>query len=299
MISLTTRYLPLLSLATLALADSLTFTSKAAESVEVSYSNRDYTEMSVSYDPRQLLTSQGELLLETKSGGDCWRRVPHRLRHRRSGRLVWRVGVFPCLQYSLRLVLEREGEDCVEELSLDPLIPPSEEEIIQAGYRPPPPGQAELTASEAGQVLLNFTAAPCADHYELFYESEDGEAGSKNFSRGMTEDIIYNMALNTSYSLSLTSYLGQEWNSLELSWPDQPQSLPTTSEEEEEEEEECSQEVKICPPPPEPELVGRSGEREENRFNSAASPGPPGPLLTLLTLTVLTILGPSSLSSLS
>lgn len=279
--SLSSRYL--LSLATLALADSLSFTRKAAEHVDVSYSNRGYTEMSVAYSPGDILSSDGEVLLETKSGGDCWRRVPERLRNRKSGRLIWRVAVFPCLEYSLRLVLERE--DCQEELSLGPLVPLSEEKIIEAGYRPLPPSQARLSATEAGQILLNFTAVPCADHYELFYESEDGESGSKNFSRGMTEDLIHNMKLNSSYRLTLSSYLGQEWSNLELTWPDITQA---TTEEEKEEEDDCSRELKICPPPVEP--LERSGAEGGNSSSSESASASSAPLVVpLLVLTLLAL----------
>merc|ERR1712232_53123 len=178
--------------------------------------------MSVTYNPGDILASDGELVLETKAGEDCWRKVPEKHRNRKNGKLIWRVAVFPCLQYRARLVLERE--DCVEEVSLGPLGAVSQDQIVQAGYRPLQPGKATLSATEAGNISLNFTAAPCADHYELFYESEDGESGSKNFSRGMTEDIIYNMKLNSTYSLSLTSYLGEEWSSVELAWPDKPQA---------------------------------------------------------------------------
>ena len=279
------RYLlALLSLATLALADSQAFKTQAAEKVEVSYSARDFTEMSVSYKPEDVLTSEGVAVLETRAGGDCWRRVPEKHRHRRAGRLVWRLAVLPCLQYTVRLVVE--GEDCLEELSVGELGPASPDQISRAGYRPRPPGQARLQATEEGNVRLNFTGAPCAERYELFYESEDGESGSKNFSRGMTEDIIYNMKLNTSYSLSLTSYLAQEWSSVELAWPDSPW---TTSDTTEEEEEECSQDKEICQPTP--ELMLRSGDKGSTEdFNSASS------LLVIpllsLTLPLVVLLSP-------
>ena len=286
MMSSSSRYLlTILSLATLVLADSRAFKSQAAENVDVSYSARDYTEMSVTLSPGDILASDGELVLETKTGDDCWRRGTEKHRNRKTGTLIWRVAVFPCLQYSVRLVLERD--DCVEELSVGGLGPVSQDQIIQAGYRPLPPGQPSLSATEAGTVRLNFTAAPCAEHYELDYESEDGESGSKNFSRGMTEDIIYNMKLNTSYSLSLTSYLAQEWSSVELSWPEDPQITSVTTEE----EAECSQQQKICQPPPEPEPMVRSegGDSREN-FNAASSLH----LVPLLSLT-FGLLGSSSL----
>jgi len=273
------RYLlTTLSLATMALAESLAFKRQAGDNVEVAYTaNRGYTEMSVTYRPEEILATQAEVMLETKSSGGCWQRASEQQRNKKNGKQVWRLGVIPCLQYSVRLLVERG--DCVEELRLGELGPVSQDQIIQANYRPLPPGQATLSATEAGYIVLNFTAAPCADHYELYYESENGEYGSKDFSRGMTEDIIYNMKLNTSYSLTLTSYLGQEWSNLELSWPENPQVTSVTRSD----EVECSEEQKICPPPPEPEpRVGPNGA-ESDRSHSASS----SPLVSLLSLSLV------------
>jgi len=281
MISSSYYVLTTLSVATLALAESLAFKSKAGENVEVAYTaNRGFTEMSVTYRPEDILATEAEVMLETKSSEGCWQRAPEKQRNKKNGKLVWRLSVVPCLQYSVRLLVEKE--DCVEELRLrEQLGPVSQDQIIEANYRPLPPGQATLSATEAGNIVLNFTAAPCADHYELYYESEDGEYGSKNFSQGMTEDIIYNMKLNTSYTLTLSSNLGQEWSNVELTWPENPQATSVR-----EEAIECSEIQNICLPSPEPIV------RSEGVGSSSSST-----LVSLVTLSLslsLALLGLSS-----
>ena len=256
-----TLLLFLLTVAALTMADSgATFKEKAAENVKVEYSQgRSYSEMTVSYNPHDLLEDEeaGEvsLTLETKTGDGCWRRAGSRTRLRKVD--VWRVEVFPCQEVTTRLVLQKE--QCVLHLPTASLGPASKEEYSQAGYRPPDPSSPLLTASEAGAVFLSFTGSPCVEEYQVYYESEDGDdVGSLTVSKHNTKDVnITSMDQDSTYSISIVAMVGSQFGSASLQ--ENPRRLevkdgstPSSG------ETECSPQQVVCttpdpPPHPEPE----------------------------------------------
>ena len=68
-----------------------------------------FTELSVSYSPRAMLSGggrpgRGDLWLETRSEGGCWSRAPGDPIQRGSHRLLHRLEIFPCQVRLLRLL---------------------------------------------------------------------------------------------------------------------------------------------------------------------------------------------------
>ena len=262
----------LLTVAALTMADSgATFKEKAAENVKVEYSQgRSYSEMTVSYNPHDLLEDKeaGEvsLTLETKTGDGCWRRAGSRTRLRKVE--VWRVEVFPCQEVHTRLVLDR-GQ-CVDQL-ITASLAATEEQILESGYRPPNPANPAL-GSEDGFVYLSFTGTPCVHQYDVYYDPENGDKpGRVTLNSGTTMNgpistrdvLITGMNLDTNYTITIEAKVGTQFGSLRFPASPRsgavPESSPPAGE-----EEECSS-AEICP---EPEL--RMGT-EEGETDSAVS----------------------------
>merc|ERR1719328_3617 len=101
-----------LTLTTLSLATSdVRFKAGAIERVDVKYSpGKSLSEMTISFNPEEVVESGGRLSVEIRTAGGCWREAY--LIRDRAQESLWRVDVFPCLEVETRLVLN--NGDCVE-----------------------------------------------------------------------------------------------------------------------------------------------------------------------------------------
>jgi hypothetical protein len=153
-----------------------------------------------------------DLVLEVKSGEDCWSRVEDRPVKRGKDKHMWRVKVVPCKKHQVRLGIRRE--DCVEYLEYpDTVGPATAEEIANSHFRPARPEHVVITPLAEDSVAVSWIPSPCAESYELWYESDQGEdSGNITVSAGFGSVTVRELQHCTDYTVYVTALVGEEFS---------------------------------------------------------------------------------------
>jgi len=174
-------------------------------------------EIAVKFRPEQML-EDGEnvhiedLVLEVKSGDDCWMEVEERPVKRGKDKQMWRVKVVPCKQHLLRIGIKRE--ECIEYFEYPaPVGPATAEEIANSHFRPSMPENVAITPLTEDSAVVSWTPSACAESYELWYESDDErDSGNMTVSAGFGSVTVRGLKNCTAYTMYVTALVGDEFS---------------------------------------------------------------------------------------
>jgi len=175
-------------------------------------------EIAVKVRPTQMfeegedLDVEEDLVLEVKSGDGCWTQVDESPVRRGKDKRMWRVKVVPCKEHVVRLGLKKDG--CVEYLQYPESVgPATAEEIANSHFRPSTPEDIVIAALTGDSVVVSWTSSPCAESYELWYESHDeDDSGNMTVSAGFGSVTVRGLKDCTDYTMYVTAMVGDEFS---------------------------------------------------------------------------------------
>ena len=156
--------------------------------------------------------NETSLHLEIKQGDGCWERVNGSPRGKES--FSWKVNISPCKTHSVRVGVNRD--DCIEYVSpIESVGPATIEQIAQAHYRLKSPESLIVRPLTNESVSVSWAQIECADSYDLWYESHDGEV-KKNITvdaNGETQTVVIEDLNNcTDYTMYVASRIGEKFS---------------------------------------------------------------------------------------
>merc|ERR1711915_176657 len=135
------------------------------------------------------------LHLEIKQEDGCWKRVNGSPRGKES--FSWKVKILPCKRHSVRVG------------------PATIEQIAQAHYRLKSPEKLIVSPLTNDSVSVSWAKIECADSYDLWYESHDGEV-KKNITvdaNGERQHVVLEDLNNcTDYTMYVASRIGDKFS---------------------------------------------------------------------------------------
>eukprot|EP00091_Calanus_sinicus_P017914 TRINITY_DN3909_c0_g2_i3.p1 TRINITY_DN3909_c0_g2~~TRINITY_DN3909_c0_g2_i3.p1 ORF type:complete len:232 (-),score=52.11 TRINITY_DN3909_c0_g2_i3:189-884(-) len=154
----------------------------------------------------------GALRLEVKAEDGCWKSIEEKPLRRGKDKQMWRVKVVPCKEHYVRLGLARDG--CFDYLQHPESIgPASTEEIANSHFRPSTPEDITITPLTSDSVDVSWTPSSCAESYELWYESHDGDdSGNMTVSAGFGSVTVSELKNCTDYTMYVTAMVGDEFS---------------------------------------------------------------------------------------
>jgi len=178
---------------------------KAVDKIQVKV---DFEEMFEDADE----VNEDLLQLEIKQEDGCWKRVSGSPRGKES--FSWKVNVSPCKRHSVRVGVKRD--DCIEYASpVKSVGPATIEEIAQAHYRLKSPKRLIVSPLTNESVSVSWAQVECADSYDLWYESHDGEV-KKNITvkaNGERQAVVLEDLNNcTDYTMYVASRIGDKFS---------------------------------------------------------------------------------------
>ena len=198
-----------------------TFKENASDYIDVGF-NKGRTgtrlaEIAVKFRPGKMF-EDGEnveienIVLEVKSGESCWTKVEERPVKRGKDKFMWRVKVVPCKQYFIRIGVIKD--DCIEYIKYPaPVGPATPEEIANSHFRPSTPDNVAIAQVTDDSVIVSWTPSLCAESYELWYESDQGDdSGNITVSAGFGSVTIRELQTCTDYTVYVTALVGDEFS---------------------------------------------------------------------------------------
>jgi len=198
------------------------FKENASDYIDVGF-NKGRTgtrlaEIAVKFRPRKMFEDEEDvnienIILEVKSGDDCWTKVDETPAKRGKEKFMWRVKVVPCKQHLIRIgVITEEG--CVEYYEYPaPVGPATHEEIANSHFRPSTPEDIVVSRVSDDSVVVSWTPSPCAESYELWYESDKGDnSGNITVSAGFGSVTVRELLHCTDYMVYVTALVGEEFS---------------------------------------------------------------------------------------
>merc|ERR1712228_219708 len=152
------------------------------------------------------------LHLEIKQEDGCWERVNGSPRGKES--FSWKVNISPCERHSVRVGVNRD--DCIEHVSpIESVGPATIERIAQAHYRLKSPESLIFRPLTNKSVSVSWAQIECADSYELWYESHDGEI-KKNITVNADGErqtaVLEDLNNCTDYTMYVSSRIGDKFS---------------------------------------------------------------------------------------
>merc|ERR1711915_1035794 len=152
------------------------------------------------------------LHLEIRQEDGCWKRVNGSPRGKES--FSWKVKISPCKRHSVRVGLKRD--DCIEYVSpVKNIGPATIEQIAQAHYRLKSPERLIVSPLTNDSVSVSWAQIECADSYDLWYESHDGEV-KKNITVDANNErqhvVLEDLNNCTDYTMFVASRIGDKFS---------------------------------------------------------------------------------------
>merc|ERR1711915_98246 len=178
---------------------------KAVDKIQVKV---DFEEMFEDADE----VNEDLLHLEIKQEDGCWKRVNGSPRGKES--FSWKVNISPCKRHSVRVGVQRD--DCIEYVSpVKSVGPATIEQIAQAHYRLKSPERLIVSPPTKKSVSVSWAQIECADSYELWYESHDGEI-KKNITVDADGErqtaVLEDLNNCTDYTMYVASRIGDKFS---------------------------------------------------------------------------------------
>ena len=157
-------------------------------------------------------TDLASVILEIKSGDECWSKVEEKPLRRGNDLRIWRVNVVPCKKHEVRIGILNDG--CINYIWTPSHVGPvTAAEIAVTHYRPPAPENIKMSNIGNGSVRVSWAYSGCAELFELFYESENKEdSGNITTSVGFGSVTLFELEYCTSYTLYVTAKMGIEFS---------------------------------------------------------------------------------------
>jgi len=200
---------------------AIKFKENAADYIDVGF-NKGRTgtrlaEIAVKFRPGKMFEEEEKyeienIVLEVKSGEDCWTKVDERPAKRGKDKFMWRVKVVPCKQHLIRIGVLKD--DCIEYIEYPaPVGPATAEEIANSHFRPSTPDNVAIARVTDDSVVVSWTPSPCAESYELWYESDMGDdSGNITVSAGFGSVTMRELQTCTDYTVYVTALVGDEFS---------------------------------------------------------------------------------------
>merc|ERR1711915_425238 len=178
---------------------------KAVDKIQVKV---DFEEMFEDADE----VNEDLLHLEIKQEDGCWKRVNGSPRGKEL--FSWKVNISPCKRHSVRVGVQRD--DCIEYVSpVKSVGPATIEQIAQAHYRLKSPERLIVSPLTNKSVRVSWAQIECADSYELWYESHDGEI-KKNITVNADGErqtaVLEDLNNCTDYTMYVASRIGDKFS---------------------------------------------------------------------------------------
>lgn len=159
--------------------------------------------------------------LEMKEGNKPWVTTEDRVKFEVK-LLKWKVDVKPCIKYDFRIKLFTDDNKPQETTTITSLPALNNEQSLNSGYRPQPPGGVTATNITENSITLTWIKSECAKSYELSYgdlssnQTIEKQLGDKTFA------TITGLRPCTTYVVQIYSTLGDKYGEFEKEFSTKP-----------------------------------------------------------------------------